>query len=276
VRLVALTGTLAKVPSMMIWLLHIGKSHVFYLVICAGLVTGLSGCVTTTTGPTHEADPVKSLETNIQLGVGYIRNGEYERAKEKLARAIELDPRSADAYNAYGLLFDVQGETALAEKNYQRALSLDSGFTKGRNNYGAFLFAQERYRDAIKQLEIASEDVFYRARSGVFENLGICYLRIGLIAKAETALNRAISLNPRQPRALLELADMEYGRQHFVEANALFKRYTDVSSHGSRSLWLGIQLARKYGREDEEASYSLMLKNFFPASEEYKQYLATQ
>jgi type IV pilus assembly protein PilF len=261
---------------MMKWLSCFGISRGLYLVICIGVAAGLSGCVTTTTGPTREADPAKSLESNIQLGIGYIRNGEYDRAKEKLAKAIELDPRSADAYNAYGLLFDVQGESALAEKNYKRSVSLDPGFTKGRNNYGAFLFAQGRYRDAIEQLEIASEDVFYRARGGVFENLGICYLKIGLIAKAESALNRAISLNPRQPRALLELADMEFSKQHFVEANALFKRYTDVSSHGARSLWLGIQLARKFGREDEEASYSLMLKNFFPASEEYKQFLATQ
>jgi type IV pilus assembly protein PilF len=67
---------------------------------------------------------------------------------------------------------------------------------------------------------------------------------------------------------------MEYNQQHFVEANQHYRRHLEVSSHTSRSLWLGIRLARKFQRVDEEASFSLMLKNIFPASEEYKQYLA--
>ena len=244
----------------------------FLLLTC--MTTALAGCVTTTTGPVRETDPKKSLESNIQLGIGYIRNGEYARAEEKLAKAIEINPRSAEAYNAYGLLFQLQGEHALAEKNFERSLSLNPNYTQGRNTYGAFLFEQKRYYDAIKQLEIASDDPVYQFRSQVFENLGICYLRVDDQRKAETALTRAINLNPRQPRALLELAEMEYGQQKFVEANQHFKRHLEVSSQSARSLWLGIRLARKFQRVDEEASFSLMLKNIFPASEEYKQYLA--
>ncbi len=244
----------------------------FLILTC--VMFGLVGCVTTTTGPVRETDPKKSLESNIQLGIGYIRNGEYGRAEEKLAKAIEIDPRSAEAYNAYGLLFQIQGEHALAEKNFERSLSLSPNYTQGRNTYGAFLFEQKRYKEAIKQLEIASEDPVYKFRSLVFENLGICYLKIDDKDKAETALTRAVSLNPRQPRALLELAELEYSQQKFIEANQHFKRHLEVSAQSSRSLWLGIRLARKFQRVDEEASFSMMLKNIFPASEEYQQYMA--
>lgn len=259
---------------MMKWVVNIRKDPWCCYLLSASLVVCLAGCVTTTTGPQRESDPKKALETNIQLGIGYIRNGEYDRANEKIAKAIEIDPRSAEAYNAYGLLLEVQGEAALAEKNFLRSLSLDPKFTQGRNNYGAFLFGQNRFEEAIVQLKIASEDVLYRARGGVFENLGVCYLKVGDETNAMAALNRAISLNPRQPRALLELAALEYQQQHFVEANQHFKRHLEVSSQSARSLWLGIRLARIFQRSDEEASFALMLKNIFPASEEYKQYLA--
>jgi type IV pilus assembly protein PilF len=209
------------------------------------------------------------------LGIGYIRNGEYERAKEKLTRALEIDSDSAEAHNAFGLLFQVQGEYVIAEESYKRAIRLDKEFTQARNNYGAFLFEQQRYKAAIKQLEKASEDTLYRLRSQVFENLGRCYLKTGNLVRAEKALVRAVNLNPRQPRALLELSEIQFDRRDFVTSENYFGRYLQVSRHNARSLWLGIRLARVFSKQDDEASYSLMLKNIFPASDEFKQYEAT-
>ena len=42
----------------------------------------------------------------------------------------------------------------------------------------------------------------------------------------------------------------------------------------SRSLLLGIRIARATGDRDAEASYALQLKGFFPDSEEYRSYQA--
>jgi type IV pilus assembly protein PilF len=209
------------------------------------------------------------------LGIGYIRNGEYDRAKEKLSKALEIDPDSAEVYNALGLLYQVQGESKLAEEHYRKAIKQDSEFTQARNNFGAFLFEQGRYKAAIKQLERAAEDPQYRSRSQVFENLGRCYLQTGYMEKAENAFTRAVNLNPRQPRALLELGVIQFDQQEFVSSRKYFQRHLEVSRQSARSLWLGIRLARRFGDKDDEASYSLMLKNIFPASDEFKQYMAT-
>lgn len=255
---------------------RLGFGRSFYtsllVLVCSVM---LAGCVTTTTGLIGSFDPEKALQANIQLGIGYIRNGEYARAKTKLSRALEIDAKSAEAHSTFGLLFQVQGELVLAEQYYKKAIRLDSKLTQARNNYGAFLFDQKRYNEAIKQFETASKDSLYTLRSQVFENLGVCYLKTGELEKAENALIRAVSLNPRQVRALLELSEIQFNRRNYVNASSYYERHIEVSSQYARSLWLGIRIARIFNKKDDEASYSLLLKNVFPASDEYKQYTAT-
>jgi len=235
------------------------------------LLISLGGCVAgKNTAMQETPDRSKLLQGQIDLGLGYIRNGEYQRAKENLNRALSLDPKSPVAHNAFGLLFQLEGEDELAEEYFNRAIRFDSSFSQARNNYGAFLFSQERYDEAIEQLLLASKDRFYRGRPSSFENLGIAYLRRGNLKSAEDAFIRSIELNPGQPRSLLELAYLRFDQQNFIAAKDLFRRYIQVAQQNSRSLWLGIRLARRFGEKDAEASYTLMLKNIFPASEEFK------
>jgi type IV pilus assembly protein PilF len=74
---------------------------------------------------------------------------------------------------------------------------------------------------------------------------------------------------------LLELSQIKFDLRDYANASSYYKRFLEASSQNARSLWLGIRLARIYGRQDDEASYSLLLKNIYPASDEFKQYLAT-
>ena len=58
-----------------------------------------------------------------------------------------------------------------------------------------------------------------------------------------------------------------------MAADNYFKRYLRTTKPSARSIWLGIQIARIFDNRDDEASYSLILKNIFPASAEYRKYL---
>ena len=241
--------------------------------LLAGLL--LSGCVTETTGSVWESDPKRELRARVDLGVGYLSTNEFGRAKENLVKALEIDPDSAEAHNAFGVLFKMEGEVELSEEHFKKALSSNRHFTQARNNYAAFLFEVGRYEDAVKQLRIASEDRLYQRRPQVFENLGVSLLHLNGIAEAEEAFMRSVQLNPKQPRALLELADIRFSQQNYVEARSYFRRHQGVAGQSSRSLWLCIQISRIFGAEDKEASCSLVLRNIFPASEEYKSYRLT-
>jgi len=244
------------------------------LAVVLGLAVLLSGCVTETTGSRNvPGDADEQIKSYIALGVGYIRNQEYQRAKDNLTRAIQLDPGSAHAHTMLGYVFQLEGENADAEQLFRKAIKLDSKYSLARNNFGAFLFQQKRYEEAVEQLLKASEDRLYARRSQVFENLGRCYQELGKHQDAEAAFLRSVQLNPSQNLALLELSEARFKQKNFVEAQAYYDRYKKVARQNARSLWLGIQLAQIFGREDEVASNALLLKNIFPASAEYKAYL---
>ncbi len=233
----------------------------------------LAGCASEQTLPEQpRVDQNEVLQKQLELGVGYLRNGEYQRAKEKLTRALEIDPKSATAHTTFGLVFQLEGEPELAEQYFKTAIRLDSQLTQARNNYGAFLFAEKRYHEAVEQLSAASENRFYPNRAVVFENLGVAYRRIGDMEGADYAFGRAVQLNPDQARALLELAEIRFDQQNYVQSRDFYRRHTLVARQSPRSLWLCIRVARIFRDEDEEASCELVLKNIYPASEEYRMY----
>ncbi len=243
------------------------------ILILAALLLG--GCASSPSTPgsgpqTQEDARVKTL---VDLGTGYLRQGEYARAKEHLNRALSIDSRSATAHNALALVFQLEQEYEIAETHFKAALRANSeASTKVRNNYGAFLFELGRYDDAIRQLEIASEDRYYTSRPTVFENLGVSYLRIGDARQAEAAFERAVALNPDQPKALIELAAILFERQDYVRARQYYLRYQRVAQQTSKSLWLCVRLARVFEDANQEASCALALRNIFPASPEYAEY----
>lgn len=237
----------------------------------------LAGCVTETRGPQplKPAPPEKQVQTLVDLGIGYIRNRDYARAKDNLTRALEINPNAPEVHNAFGLVYQLEGENELAESHFKKAIA-NRNYTRAFNNYGAFLFAQERYRESAQMLEIAAQDRLYQNRSSVFDNLGIAYLRLGESEKAEAAFLRATQLNPQQGRALLELADIRYNQQNYIESRLYYRRHVANSSQSARSLWLCVRLSRIFDDADAEASCALVLKNVFPASDEFKWYEASK
>ena len=58
---------------------------------------------------------------NLNLGIEYMRLGEYEKSLEKLDRARAADPGFSGIYNAYGLLYQLLERNREAEKNFKKA-----------------------------------------------------------------------------------------------------------------------------------------------------------
>jgi type IV pilus assembly protein PilF len=226
-----------------------------------------AGCVTTTTGP-EPASIQERVQTRLDLARGYMENGEFERARPALNRALKLDPRSPEANVLMGLLNESQSDFGLAEEHYKIALDSDPDNPQALNNYASFLFGQERYSEAVKMLRLLVKNANYRARSQAYENLGLAEIKVGEVDQAEAAFRSALRLNSAQTRSSLELADLAYAQGNYAAAIEYYDKFRTQARQTARSLCLGLKLAQNAGDYDQVASYALALHNLFPQSPE--------
>jgi type IV pilus assembly protein PilF len=238
----------------------------------------LAGCVST-----GNVDPMKTNEGRdearsayVQLGIGYLQQGQTERAKVPLKKALELDSSDADAHAALALVFQIEMEPKLADEHFRKALSVRRDDARLLNNYGSFLFEQQRYAEAMERYTQASQDSLYPERSRVFENLGLTALQLKQREQAKAYFERSLRLNSRQPRALMEMAQLSYEDKHYVPARGYYESYLALAPQDARSLLLGVRLAKIFEERDIAASLGLQLKRLYPGTPEYKQYLSEQ
>jgi len=217
-------------------------------------------------------DKQKAVQVSIQAGIEYIKAGMPEAAQRHLDRAIKLDPHSAEAHNALALLYQQTGDVELEEKHLKKALSENSNYSQARTNYGSFLYRQGKYKAALKQLTYAAEDTHYDKRDLAYENIGYCAIRLNDLALAEQSFIKALRLNSALVDNYFELAQIAFAQQKTQLANNYLKQFSAERQHTSRSLWLGIQIARQLNLKDDLSSYELALKNLYPNSAEYQLY----
>jgi type IV pilus assembly protein PilF len=248
------------------------------LLLATCLLLGISACVTETTGGFNvEVSREKALQDYLSLARGYLEQGDLNSAKRHLNNAIDLDRNNAEVHGIWGLVYAREGETTLADNSFQRSLRINSRNSQTRNNYAAFLFANNRYQDAYRQLQIVVDDTGYPARSQAFENLGFAALQLGRMEDAERAFSRAIQLNANQARSSLELASLNLAKQNNQQAAEFYRNYLTLIEfynvgHNARSLWVGIQLAVAQNDAATRQNLASLLESGFSNSPEYQLY----
>jgi len=241
-------------------------------------LTLLAGCVSGGVSDplANRQGRVEAGRAYVQLGLGYLQQGLTEQAKAPLGKALALEATDADAHAALALVFQAEGEPLLAEEHFKKALSARPSDTRIRNNYGSFLYAQQRFAEAEQMFRQASADTLYPERSRVYENLGLTALQLDNRDQAQAYLTKALQLNRRQPRALLEMAELSYENRHYVPARDYYDRFSQLGDHSARSLLLGSRLARVFDEQGTLAALGQQLQRLYPGTPEYQQYLSEQ
>ncbi len=242
------------------------------MVCCVALFAGCAANKAKETSDGASAD-----EAYSRLGFEYLQTGDAGNAKAAFQKAIEINKGYAEAHNGLALTFQIEGDNALAEQYFRRATQLAPSSAMMHNNFGAFLFANERYQEACKELSRATEDPFYNRRSQAFENLGRCYRHLNRDDAAQHAFQRALQITANRPVSLVELSELHLEQREYAEAEKYFERYLSLVEnrrveHYAKSLWVGIRLARYNNNGSRAATYALILKNLYPASTEYREY----
>jgi type IV pilus assembly protein PilF len=258
---------------------HSAPQRAVAVVLMLALLT-MVGCVTETTNEpfgSGERSDTEALRNYIQLATGYLEQNDLANARRHLNNATALDSNNSEVFALWGLVYSREGEAELADENFRRALRVNTANSQARNNYAAFLFAEERYEDAYEQLEIVVDDTTYNNRAQAFENLGLAAVRLGRNEDAEYAFGRALQLNSNQLRSSLELASLNLQKADVLQARAYFRNYLTLSQfynqpQTARGLWVGIQLESALGNDENVRQYGAQLEQGFSASSEYQLY----
>lgn len=242
------------------------------------LVSLLAGCVSSgdSSAMTTDKGRNEAREAYVQLGLGYLQQGMTGQAKVPLRKALELDKSDPDTNAALALVYQSEMEPGLAEQAFRTALDRRPDDARILNNYGSFLYEQQRYQEASAQFQKAAADTLYPERSRVYENLGITSLKLGQRDAGRAQLEKALRLNRQQPRALLEMAELSYEDRHYVPARDYYDRFSLLSGQNARSLLLGARLANVFEERTATANHGQQLKRLYPGTPEYQQYLSEQ
>lgn len=256
----------------------LNKNSFLKLVSVLLLLFLVSACVTERTGGFNvEVSDQKALEDYLSLARGYLDQGDLSSAKRHLSNASAIDRNNAEVYSIWGLVYAREGEAKLADENFRHSLRINSKNSQARNNYAAFLYANDRFKDSYNQLEIVVQDTEYPARPQAFENLGLAALRLNNFDDAEAAFIRALSLNRNQLRSILELVSLNLRKANIAQAEAYYRNYLSLMEfyklkQTARSLWVGIQLELALGNTGNVNSYAAQLETGFKTSTEFKLY----
>lgn len=217
----------------------------------------LTGCASSSTLSTTARPDAGSAYT--RLGVAYLEQNNLPRALNALDRAQELDANNPETLQALALVYQRQGEDALAAEYFQKALDAGADFTRARNNYAAFLYQRGDYKNACQQLETASEDAQYEHRARLFTNLGQCYIALDETRRARESLVRASKIDPRHASSYFYLAKLELSQGNNARAWPPLQRFFKLSRPTRDALEMAVTLARARGDNALAADYQQQL-----------------
>ena len=177
----------------------------------------------------------KKAAYHYQMGLSYLGESNVTGALIELTEAEKLDPDNPELLNSLGLAYYRKNKFVLAEQKYLRAIQLKPTFSEARNNLGVDYLELKRWDEAIVQLTIVTEDIFYFNQETALLNLGLAYYGKGEYPKALTILRGVVNSNSSDPRARVNLGKVYLAMdrtnlaiEEFLHAIALNKEYANA------------------------------------------------
>jgi len=244
------------------------------LLVMVSLAVATSGCVTEEPKPDVSLD--QAALTNTQLGLEYMRQGDLRSAQEKIEKALDQDPRTAQVQMAAGFLYDRLGENAKAESHFEQALKYSKNDPDVLNNFAVFLCRKGDKQRGVEYFLQAAQSPLYTTPAAAYTNAGYCALDAGRVADAETYFRQAISYPRGASGALLPLARIYYEQGNNLQARAFLDRYLEVGPVDAGVLWLGYRIERAMGDTARAQEYATRLKDDYATSVETRDLLRAE
>ncbi len=245
------------------------------VIVVLGLCLLNAACVTTSSGP-EPASAEEAAVANMNLGIGYLRQGRPEVAVDALERAIDLNPRLAPAHSALAIAYGQLNETETAEQHHRRATQLAPDNSDVQNAYAVFLCLHNRWKDAEPYFERAVSNPRYSTPAVARVNAGNCARDANDLEKAEANYRAALELEPRNADALDGMIELSVLQQNFLQARAFIQRSFAAHSPTARELALCHYAEQQLENQEAANDCLRQLRTGFPESPELARILGSQ
>ena len=179
----------------------------------AGIVLGLAGCVNPADERFHDYN---------EDGLFLFRQGNYRDARESFQAALDLKPADSALMYDIGECYDRLGDAAKAERFYQECLQRAPNHEACRHALAVLLVRQNRRDEAARMIEdwLSREPKL----AGPYAEDGWLWHQAGDLPRAQARLQQALEIDPRDVRALTELALVYEAMQRPDRALVLYER----------------------------------------------------
>jgi type IV pilus assembly protein PilF len=215
------------------------------------------------------ADPQRRASVRLELATAYFERGQTTTALDEVNRALQAKPDLPEAYNLRGLIYASLGDASLAEESFRRALQLNPRDADAMQNYGWLLCQQRRFAESDAQFNAALAQPAYRGASRTLLAQGVCQARAGAWPEAERSLTRSYELDPTNPAAAFNLSDVLYRKGDYMRARFYIQRVNAVREQSNaQTLWLAVRIENRLGNEAGVRDLGRQLRDRFPQSPE--------
>jgi type IV pilus assembly protein PilF len=240
---------------------------------CLGVVLAASAaCVSSGGSISEPASGNEAAVANMNLGAGYLRQGNTDLAIERLQRALAQDPRLVQAHTTIAIAYNQIGNLEEAENHFRRATQLEPEDGAAANAYAADLCERgNRWRDARPYFIRAAEDTDYGTPEVALTNAGMCARDAGDLVAAEENFRAALMRSPRYADALLNMVELTYQRGEYLQTRAFMQRYFDVRPATAPMLLMCVNAERALNNAVAADRCAAQLRSGFPGSPEIQQ-----
>jgi tetratricopeptide (TPR) repeat protein len=189
-------------------------------------------------GPGHSVALQQSARDYFDSALLKQKQGDLDGALADFTKVIELDPKSAPAYNSRGIVKQMRGDLDGAIADYTKAVGLDPKSAPAYNNRAV---AKQTKGDLDGALADHTKVVELDPKNALaYNNRGLVKRATGDADGALADFTKAIELNPQNALAYANRAALRYDRRAWTDALADFRRACDLPDglHSRIRIWL--------------------------------------
>jgi tetratricopeptide (TPR) repeat protein len=186
----------------------------------------------------------------VTLGRLHSAQGKNELALDEFHKALQVNPRNADAIGGVASVYEHMGRTADAEANYKRAAALRPDYWDGYNSLGWFYDRHGRTADAVTQFRRVVELTPDNATG--YSNLAAALIDLGdtkSLNEAESALKKSIQLVQNYP-AYANLGNLYLSQKRYAQSVQMTRKALELNDKDWR-VWDNLLIAYEWLHDEQ-------------------------